>query len=90
MLFDNKRRHSVSLPAADSSGKPANIAFLIDYLCRNLMKDPRADLFVLDNHMYVLPCAPCSISVLSLTRQTPRHPGPHQRRRLGARRGRGL
>lgn len=53
MLFDNQRRYNVSLPATDSSGKPANIAFLIDHLCRNLMKDPRVDLFVLDNHMYV-------------------------------------
>lgn len=53
MLFDNQRRHSVALPAAQPSGKPANIAFLIDYLCKNLMKDPRSDLFVLDDHMYV-------------------------------------
>jgi ubiquitin related modifier 1 len=51
LLFDNQRRYNVSLPATDGSGKPANIAFLIDHLCRNLMKDPRADLFVLDNHM---------------------------------------
>ncbi|KAK4127741.1 ubiquitin related modifier 1 [Parathielavia appendiculata] len=51
MLFDSKRRHSISLPATDGSGKPANIAFLIDHLCRNLMKDPRAELFVLDNHI---------------------------------------
>jgi hypothetical protein len=66
MLFDNKRRHSISLPATDSSGKPANIAFLIDHLCRNLMKDPRAELFVLDNHMYVLSLHPLvSLSVES-------------------------
>ncbi|KAH6840838.1 ubiquitin-related modifier 1 [Chaetomium sp. MPI-CAGE-AT-0009] len=51
MLFDNQRRHSVSLPAVDTSGKPANIAFLIQYLCKNLMKDPRAELFVLDDHI---------------------------------------
>ncbi|KAJ4302244.1 Ubiquitin- modifier 1 [Collariella sp. IMI 366227] len=51
MLFDNKRRHDLSLPAADNSGQPANIAFLIDHLCKNLMNDPRADLFVLDNHI---------------------------------------
>ncbi|KAG7289595.1 Ubiquitin- modifier 1 [Staphylotrichum longicolle] len=51
MLFDNQRRHSVALPAAQTSGKPANIAFLIDYLCKNLMKDPRSDLFVLDGHI---------------------------------------
>ena len=53
MLFDNQRRHSVSLPAESCSGKPATIAFLIDYLCKNLMKDPRSDLFVLDSHMCV-------------------------------------
>jgi hypothetical protein len=62
MLFDNQRRHSVSLPAAESSGKPANIAFLIDYLCKNLMKDPRSDLFVLDNHMYVVSTPPPLLS----------------------------
>lgn len=54
MLFDNQRRHSISLPAVDANGKPATIAFLIDYLCKNLMQDPRAELFVLDNHMYVI------------------------------------
>ncbi|KAL2258571.1 hypothetical protein VTK26DRAFT_8071 [Humicola hyalothermophila] len=51
MLFDNQRSHSVPLPSTDGSGKPATIAFLIDYLCRNLMKDPRKDLFVLDGHI---------------------------------------
>lgn len=55
MLFDNQRRHAVSLPTTDANGKPVTIAFLIEYLCKNLMKDPRADLFVLDNHMYVWP-----------------------------------
>ncbi|KAK4241459.1 ubiquitin-related modifier 1 [Achaetomium macrosporum] len=51
MLFDNQRRHSVSLPAVDNEGRPATIGFLIDYLCKNLMKDPRVDLFVLDKHI---------------------------------------
>jgi Urm1 (Ubiquitin related modifier). len=51
MLFDNQRRHSISLPAKDTEGKPVTIAFLIDYICKKLMKDPRTDLFVLDNHM---------------------------------------
>ncbi|KAL1836069.1 hypothetical protein VTJ49DRAFT_5620 [Mycothermus thermophilus] len=51
MLFGNQRRHSVSLPAVDSSGKPTNMTFLIDYLCTHLMKDPRVDLFVLDKHI---------------------------------------
>lgn len=52
MLFGNKRRHSLSIPANDKNAKPANIAFLINYLCENLMKDPRAELFVLDGHMF--------------------------------------
>ncbi|KAK5654843.1 hypothetical protein OQA88_6879 [Cercophora sp. LCS_1] len=51
MLFDNKRRHSLSIPANDKNAKPANIAFLIEYLCENAMKDPRAELFVLDGHI---------------------------------------
>ncbi|EGS18188.1 ubiquitin-like protein [Thermochaetoides thermophila DSM 1495] len=51
MLFDNQRRHSISLPAKDTEGKPVTIAFLIDYICKKLMKDPRTDLFVLDNHI---------------------------------------
>ncbi|GAB1315015.1 Ubiquitin-related modifier 1 [Madurella fahalii] len=51
MLFSNQRRHDLSLPATDSSGKPANIAFLVDHLCKTLMKDPRTELFVLDNHI---------------------------------------
>jgi ubiquitin related modifier 1 len=51
MLFDNQRSHSVSLPAVDTGGQPANIAFLIQHLCKNLMKDPRVELFVLDNHI---------------------------------------
>lgn len=51
MLFSNQRRHSLALPATDTNGKPATIALLIDHLCSHLMKDPRTDLFVLDNHM---------------------------------------
>lgn len=53
MLFSNQRRHSLSIPANDKDGKPSDIAFLIDYLCKNLMKDPRQELFVLDGHMCV-------------------------------------
>jgi hypothetical protein len=53
MLFSNRRRHSLSIPAHDKDGKPTSIASLIHYLCQNVMKDPRTELFVLDNHMYV-------------------------------------
>ncbi|KAK3684841.1 ubiquitin-like protein [Podospora appendiculata] len=51
MLFSDQKRHSLSIPATDSHGKPATIASLIDYLCKNTMKDPRAELFVLDDHI---------------------------------------
>ncbi|KAK4184309.1 ubiquitin-related modifier 1 [Podospora australis] len=51
MLFSNKRRHQVSLPSLTPEGQPATIAYLIDYLCKNLISDPRTDLFVLDGHI---------------------------------------
>jgi ubiquitin related modifier 1 len=51
MLFSDQRHHSVTLPAADKNGKPTNIAFLIDHLCKNVMKDTRKELFVLDDHL---------------------------------------
>jgi ubiquitin related modifier 1 len=51
MLFEDKRRHTLSIPAVDKDGKPATVAFLIDYLCRNTMKDSRQELFALDNHL---------------------------------------
>jgi len=53
MLFSNKKRHGLTIPATRDDGKPANIAFLVDYLVKNLMKDPRKELFVLDNQVYV-------------------------------------
>ncbi|KAF2397917.1 ubiquitin related modifier 1 [Trichodelitschia bisporula] len=49
MLFSNKRKHNISLPSKDASGAPANINFLVEYLCKHVMKDPRKDLFVLDD-----------------------------------------
>ncbi|KAJ4187333.1 Ubiquitin- modifier 1 [Fusarium falciforme] len=51
MLFSDKRHHSLSIPAVTPEGKPANIAYLIDHLCQNVMQDSRKDLFVLDNHL---------------------------------------
>lgn len=52
MLFSNQRKHQISVPAT-VDGKSANIAFLVDHLCKNLMKDPRQELFVLDGGVYV-------------------------------------
>ncbi|EKJ75644.1 hypothetical protein FPSE_04145 [Fusarium pseudograminearum CS3096] len=51
MLFSNKRQHALSIPAAGQDGKPADIAYLIDHLCQNVMDDSRKDLFVLDSHL---------------------------------------
>ena len=51
MLFSDQRRHPLSLPAVTRDGQPATLAFLIDYLCRNTMKDGRKELFVLDGHL---------------------------------------
>lgn len=55
MLFDDQKRVSIELPTAEAEGKPT-LAFLIGYLCKNVMKDTRKELFVLDDHMCVLLC----------------------------------
>lgn len=47
MLFSDQRTHKLSLPASDESSQPATVAFLIRWLCENLMKDPRKEMFVL-------------------------------------------
>lgn len=52
MLFSNQRKHALSLPAKDENGKRIDMAFLVDYLCRYLMKDRRKEMFVLDGAMY--------------------------------------
>jgi ubiquitin related modifier 1 len=54
MLFSDQRKHKVALPAQDEAGRPANIAFLIRYLCENVMTDQKKELFLLDECVYVL------------------------------------
>jgi ubiquitin related modifier 1 len=51
MLFSDQRRHTLSIPATDENNKPVTIAYLIEYLCDNTMKDTRKELFVLDDHL---------------------------------------
>ncbi|KAI0490615.1 Urm1-domain-containing protein [Xylaria cf. heliscus] len=51
MLFSDQRRHALSIPAIDKNSKPVTIAYLIEYLCENTMKDTRKELFVLDHHV---------------------------------------
>ncbi|KAF2180949.1 ubiquitin related modifier 1 [Zopfia rhizophila CBS 207.26] len=48
MLFSNQRKHQLSIPTKDEAGSPSNIAYLVKYLCENVLKDPRKDLFILD------------------------------------------
>ncbi|KAI7201009.1 hypothetical protein KC352_g19483 [Hortaea werneckii] len=48
MLFSDQRKHRISLPSKTPDGQPSNVAFLIHWLCENLMRDPRRDMFVLE------------------------------------------
>jgi hypothetical protein len=49
LLFASQRSHKIALPATDpATNQPVNVGFLIDWLCKNLMKDPRQDMFVLE------------------------------------------
>ncbi|KAK5113754.1 Ubiquitin- modifier 1 [Meristemomyces frigidus] len=49
LLFSNQRKHRITMPSSNPKGRPANVAYLITWLCDNLMKDPRKDMFVLDD-----------------------------------------
>ena len=49
ILFSDRRTHEISVPVLDEDDQPSNVAFLIRWLCKNLMKDPRKELFVLDD-----------------------------------------
>ena len=51
MLFGNQKKYTLSVPSKDESGAPSNVAFLVKYLCDNVMKDPRKDMFVLDDNV---------------------------------------
>lgn len=49
LLFSSQRSHKIALPCTDpATNQPVNVGFLIDWLCKNLMKDPRQDMFVLE------------------------------------------
>ena len=49
MLFSNQRKLSLTIPVKDENGTRSNIAFLVRHLCDAVMKDPRKELFVLDD-----------------------------------------
>jgi ubiquitin related modifier 1 len=52
MLFSNKRKHEIAMPIRNSNSSPT-VKDLVEYLCENIMQDPRKDLFVLDDSVFV-------------------------------------
>lgn len=53
LLFSNQRKHRIDLPQKDDQGHVANLAFLVKYLCENLLKDRRKEMFILDGTVSV-------------------------------------
>ncbi|KAJ5246916.1 hypothetical protein N7468_001899 [Penicillium chermesinum] len=51
ILFANERQHKISLPARSGDGNPSNIAYLLQYLVDNLMKDQRKDMFIMEDNV---------------------------------------
>lgn len=51
MLFSDERKHKISIPAKDSKGDAVTVGWLVHYLCDELMKDTRKEMFVLDDHV---------------------------------------
>ena len=51
MLFSDERKHKISIPAQDSRGNAVTVGWLVNYLCEEVMKDPRKEMFVLDGHV---------------------------------------
>ncbi|RMZ87221.1 hypothetical protein DV736_g5552, partial [Chaetothyriales sp. CBS 134916] len=48
ILFNNKAKHSVSIPAKSAAGTRTTVGDLINFVCQHLLTDPRKELFVLD------------------------------------------
>lgn len=46
MLFDNIQLHRTAVPAKTEHGETTKVKNLIPWLCDNLMKDSRKELFV--------------------------------------------
>jgi hypothetical protein len=54
MLFSDERKHSLTVPTRDGKGNAVTVGWLVDYLCEEVMKDTRREMFLLDGHVYVL------------------------------------
>ncbi|KAM0793827.1 ubiquitin-related modifier 1 [Usnea florida] len=44
LLFSNQRKHQIAIPRTDENGGSANLAFLVRYLCKNVMADKRKEI----------------------------------------------
>lgn len=53
LLFDNVRKHTISLPAQTEGGQPAKLQDLIFYI-RDKMMTEKKDLFVDGDTVYVM------------------------------------
>ena len=51
MLFSDQRKHNLSVPVKDGNGQAVTVGWLVTYLCEEVMKDTRKELFVLDGHV---------------------------------------
>jgi len=51
MLFSNERKHNVAIPAQLNDGSRPNIAYLLQHLVSNVMKDERKELFILEDNV---------------------------------------
>lgn len=51
MLFSDERKHKITVPKLDDQGKPVTVGWLVIYLCNEVMKDTRKELFVLDDRV---------------------------------------
>ncbi|KAK3116230.1 Ubiquitin- modifier 1 [Teratosphaeriaceae sp. CCFEE 6253] len=49
LLFSNQRKHKISIPTTDPQKEPSNVGYLVKWLCENLIKDPRKEMFVLED-----------------------------------------
>ncbi|KAK3069011.1 Ubiquitin- modifier 1 [Teratosphaeriaceae sp. CCFEE 6253] len=49
LLFSNQRKYKISIPTTDPKKEPSNVGYLVKWLCENLIKDPRKEMFVLDD-----------------------------------------
>ncbi len=51
MLFSNQRTHKIDLPSVDEKGDKVTIAYLVKYLCEEVMKDKRREMFVVEGRL---------------------------------------